>query len=102
MEANTATPGWPVTFTDLDTTPSLAMGNDFVASNTGATNITQFDNMKRGESYRIRFTNSNTTLVDGVNLICPGSANLNPGDTDIYFVYTPDGTTAYVSAGSNN
>lgn len=102
VEANTATPGWPVTFTDLDTTPSLAMGNDFVASNTGATNITQFDNMKRGESYRIRFTNSNTTLVDGVNLICPGSANLNPGDTDIYTIYTPDGTTAYVSAGSNN
>ncbi len=88
--------------TDLDTTPSLAMGNDFIASNTGATSITQFDNMQRGESYRIRFTNSNTTLVDGANLICPGSANLTPGDTDIYTVYTPNGTTAYISAGSNN
>lgn len=49
---------------------------------------------------RQRFTGSGT--FDGANLICPGSANLTPGDTDIYTVYTPNGTTAYVSAGSNN
>ncbi len=81
---------------------SLAFGNDFVASYTSATNVTALDDMVRGETYRIRHTNSNLTFVDGANLVCPGSANLTPGDTDIYTVYTPNGTTAYVSAGSNN
>ena len=101
-ESNTTAQGWPVATTDADTTPSLAIGNRFTIANTGATNITQFDNLMRGEVYTLLFSDGNTTLVDGTNLICPGSANLTPGATDVYSVYSPDGTKAYVSAGSNN
>lgn len=101
-ETNTTAQGWPVATTDADTTPSLAIGNRFTIANTGATSITQFDNLMRGEVYTLLFSDGNTTLVDGTNLICPGSANLTPGATDVYSVYSPDGTKAYVSAGSNN
>ncbi len=102
VEANTTTPGTPVGNTDLDTTPSLALGNKFNITNSGATSITQFDDLVRGETYLLRFMDGNTTLVDGANLITPGSANQNPGATDIYTVYSPDGTLAVVSSGSNN
>ena len=102
IEVNCPTAGWPASLPDNDATPSLAFGNDFVASYTSATNVTALDDMVRGETYRIRHTNSNLTFVDGANLVCPGSVNLNPGDTDVYSWTSSNGTAAYCAGGSNN
>lgn len=83
-EVNTATPGLPVTFTDGDATPSVAIGDDFIANNTSATSITTFDDMKLGQKITIRFANGNTTLVRSSGLNLAGAVNTTPTSDDIY------------------
>ena len=102
IEINTPTPGWPATLPDNDATPSLAFGNDFVASYTISTNVTQFDDVVRGETYRIRYTNSNSVLKDGTNLNLAGSADVTPTADDIYVFTCSDGTKIYEQSRSAN
>lgn len=78
----------PVTFTDLDTTPTSAGSNVFVAANSGATSITDFDNESDGQRIDIIFTNANTTIVHGGPIKNRSGANINPG---------ADTTRTYVS-----
>ncbi len=80
------------TFTDADTTPSVGQGNVFSASNTGATSITAFDDGTEFQEITIRFTNGNTTIVDGANLHLAGGAN---------FVGTTDDTLTLVRYGTS-
>ena len=51
---------------------------------------------------RLVLVSDHATVSGGASAVALASANLTPGDTDIYTVYTPNGTTAYVAAGSNN
>jgi len=69
----------PVTFTDLATTPSVSGSNVFVASNSGATTITDFINDKDGQRITIVFTNANTTIQNNAGLINRTGANITPG-----------------------
>ena len=72
-----------LTFTDADTTPSIAGRNIFVEANTGATSITTFDDGQPGQIIHIRFTTANTTLVDGATLQLAGSANFVGSADDV-------------------
>jgi len=68
------------TFTSGDTTPSVAIGDDFICSNSGATSITYFDDAMPGQEITIRM-DANTTLVHDTNFIrLKGSTNVTtPG-----------------------
>lgn len=56
-------------FTDADTTPSVSNYGSFVADNTGATSITDFDDGFEGQEITIRTTNANTTFVHNASVL---------------------------------
>jgi hypothetical protein len=95
IEVNTTAPGRPVQFTDLDTTPSLKLGNRFYVNNGSATTITRFDDMEIDEVYQLYFANGNTTLDNGANIILQLGSDLTPTSGQVLWFYTHDGTTAY-------
>jgi hypothetical protein len=70
-------------FTDADTTPSVGKTDEFTASNTGATNITTFDDGIENQTITILFTNGNTTLVNGATLKLAGAANFVGSADDV-------------------
>jgi hypothetical protein len=65
----------PITFTDLAATPDVADGNFFLASNTGATTITNFLNGRSGQELKILTTTANTTLANNANITTTTGAN---------------------------
>lgn len=71
-----------LTFTDLDTTPSVAGRPRFREANTGATTITDFDDGAEGQEMYVVFTTNNTTLThaDG-KLELKGLVSVTPGAT---------------------
>ncbi len=67
------------TFTDHDTTPSVAIGNVFMTANTGATTITTFDDGYEGQEITVIFADNNTTIshnASGIRL--KSDANIKP------------------------
>ena len=54
---------------DLDTTPSVKNGHNkvYIASNSGATAITDFDEAEEGQKITIITTNGNTSIADATN-----------------------------------
>jgi parallel beta-helix repeat protein len=66
-----------LSFTDLDTTPSIKGRDYWLSSNTGATNITTLDDGKQGDTVRIECTTTgaNNTFVDGATMQLSGGAN---------------------------
>lgn len=93
--------GAAVTFTDTDTTPTVAGSRLFKTANTGATSITTFDNGVAGQEITIIFGDGNTTLVDGGTLVMQGSANKTFASTDTWTgVY--DGSVWYEKCRSIN
>lgn len=90
-----------VTFTDADATPSVARGNVFSANNSGATSITDFDDGTEFQEITVRFTNSNTTIVDGVPIQLAGGANFVGSSNDL-LTLVRYGTTWYEKARSVN
>jgi len=88
------------TFTDGDTTPSVANSNIFKEANTSATSITTFDDGKEGQIITVIFTSddgtgkSYTTIVHGSGIYLRGGADVTPNtNTTMSFVY--DGTNWY-------
>ena len=90
------------TFTDVDTTPSVADGNWFTVSNTSATTVTTFGDGVDGQVIHLRFTNGNTTLADGATLNLRNGADVNPTTDEIlsfifnganWYEITPDTRT---------
>ncbi len=81
-----------VTFTDLDTTPSVLNANLFKEANTGATTITAFDNGVDGQEITILCTTTNTTISNAGTLKLDG-AFVCVVDTAIHLVF--DGTNWY-------
>lgn len=73
-----------VTFTDADTTPSVANGTRFKTANTGSTSITDFDNHVTGQRITLIFGDGNTTLVHNASILnLAGDANFTGADGDI-------------------
>lgn len=90
------------TFTDGDTTPSVARGNVFSANNSGATSITAFDDSTEFQEITIRFTNSNTTIVDAAGVIeLAGGVNF-AGTSNDTLTLVRYGTTWFEKARSVN
>lgn len=83
------------TLTDLSATPSIAAGNNFLVSNSGATNITGFTGGVTNQRALILCTNANTTFVNsgtfhmagGINYACASSATIE--------FWTSNGSTFY-------
>jgi hypothetical protein len=84
--------GAPVTFTDTDTTPSVAGSRVFLTANTGATSITAFDDSVDGQEITVVFGDNNTTIVAGANMKTVGAANI---------VGTTDDVVRFVRVGAN-
>jgi hypothetical protein len=95
IEVNTTAAGRPVQLTDLDTTPSLKLGNVFYVNNTGATTITGFDDLEIDQIYTLYFANNNTTLDNGSNIILLGGTDVTPVSGEIVQIYTHNGTSVY-------
>lgn len=85
-----------------DATPSVAFGNLFKEAYTAATNVTQFDDMVKGEEYTISFTTGNLTLKDGTNLQLAGGSDKTFNANDTFTFYTLDGTIAIEKCRSEN
>jgi hypothetical protein len=90
------------TFTDGDTTPSVAGAELFKTGNTGNTAITTFDNGYPGQRITIIIGDSNTDFTDGATLIMNGGVNwtASVANDTIQFVY--DGTAWYETTRSVN
>lgn len=88
-------PGRPIALSEGDATPSMALGNDFTQGNGSAQNISNYDNLAAGQTYIVRFTTGNTTLLDGANLNLAGSTNYNPPANTVMTFYSPDGTVLW-------
>lgn len=54
-----------------------------IATNGGATNVTNLTGGYDGQTITIQHTDGNTTYVDGTNIFLSGSANYNPGATAV-------------------
>lgn len=81
------------TFTDADTTPDVSEGNLFLAANTGATTITQFDGARDGQFLYIRPSNGNTTVANNSNIVTTTGANKTLTSGVVYkFVYIASST----------
>lgn len=77
-----------VTFTANDTTPSVAIGNDFLTANSGATSITTFDDPTIGQVIRVRVNDTNTTFVNSATLVTGTGGNISAVNGKVYsFVY---------------
>lgn len=61
--------------TNNSTTPSIAGGKYFSASNSSTTSITDFTNPGDAQEITILFTNGNTTIVNGATIALAGAAN---------------------------
>ncbi|HDD44581.1 MAG TPA: hypothetical protein ENG63_06965 [Candidatus Desulfofervidus auxilii] len=88
------------TFSDGDTTPSVANKKYFKEANTSATSITTFDDGISGQEIVIIFTSddgtgkSYTTIVHGSGIYLKGGTNVTPDtNTTMSFVY--DGSNWY-------
>ena len=68
------------TFTDGDTTPSVKSRRHFIASNSGATAITAFDDGVIYQQITVRATNGNTTINNTANIIMNSGANVTLTD----------------------
>jgi hypothetical protein len=91
----------PVTFTDGDTTPSVAGGKVFKTNNTAATSITFFDDPIEGQEITIIFGDANTTLVAGTTVKLKDGLNYTGAlNGTIQLVY--QGGTWYETGRSSN
>lgn len=90
-----------VTFADADATPSVSGGYIFVEVNTGATTITNFDDMQDGQEITLLFTTANTTIQDNANVQLAGGANFVGTANDV-LILKKIGTTTYEISRSVN
>lgn len=75
-------------FTDGDTTPSVAVSNDYYTANSTATTITNFDNPSLGQVIRVRIDDANTTIANNSTIITGSGLNIIGIQGVVYsFVY---------------
>ncbi len=91
-------------FADADATPSVANGDVFTVTNTGATTITAFDDGQEGQQITLIFKDGNTTVQDasiGGVIQLAGGANFAATADDVLVLIT-DGTNWYEVSRSVN
>ena len=81
-----------VTFTNADTTPTVAGSTLFKTNNAGGTTITTFDDAVANQIITIIFTDANTTISEASNIKLSAAFTSTADDT-IQLVY--DGTSWY-------
>jgi len=101
-ESNVTNSGRPISLATGDATPSMAIGNWFIQPNGSAQNVTAYDGLEANQTYYVRYSTANTTLVDGSNLQLAGSINYNPPANTFMTFYCSDGTTLYEVSRSVN
>ena len=79
-------------FVDVDATPSVIGSSDFLTANTGAINITTFDDGIVGQIIRVRVDDANTTFVNGSGILTRTGANVVATNGLIY---------SFIKRGSN-
>ena len=80
-------------FSDGDTTPSVANGTVFQTANTSGTTITTFDDGSAGQIIYVLIRDNNTDFSDGVNLQLSKGADFTSGATnDVISFICLDGT----------
>ena len=90
------------TFADGATTPSVAFGNKFVCTNSGATVITNFTNGTDGQEITLRFSDANTTITQA-NAALAGGVNFVSSASDMLtLVYRASGTIWFEKCRSIN
>lgn len=89
------------TFTDADTTPDISGGRNFKTANSGATTITMLDGGTDGQTIRVVFGDSNTTIdFTGTNLKGNAGADWSPTQND-HMICTFDGTDWFCDISDN-
>jgi hypothetical protein len=101
-EVNTTNTGRPISLATADATPSMAIGNWFIQPNGSAQNVTAYDGLEANQTYYVRFSTANTTLLDGANLQLAGSIDYTPPANTFMTFYCSDGTTLYEVSRSAN
>lgn len=71
-------------FVDGDTTPSIALGNDFFTANSAPTTITNFDDGTASQIIRVRIDDANTTIATNSNIITGYPGNITGVQGGIY------------------
>ena len=72
-----------VTFTDLDTTPSVKGMSWARVNNTGVTSITDFDDAYEGQKLTLYYSTGNTTIVHGANIVTKTGVNVTPSASSV-------------------
>jgi len=71
-------------FADLDLTPDISGGNDFLTANTGAALISTFDGGVIGQIIRIRVNDVNTSFANGATLATLSGQNELAVNGEVY------------------
>ena len=86
-------------YADADTTPSVRGVNYLEITNSGATNITNFDDGELGQVLVLRFRDGNTTITN--NMYLAGAANYNPGVNDTVTLVNRSGNWEELARSNN-
>lgn len=89
-----------LTFTDLDTTPSVKNAHVFIAANSAATTIAGFDDGIAGQEIIVLATNGNTT-ISALSIHLPGGVNITLTANDAA-VFAFDGSSWRLASVSVN
>ena len=90
------------TFADGDADPSVATETLFYTANTGATDITDFDNGTTGQIIYIIITDGFTDFTDGSGLELNGGVDWDTSGADDSITFIYDGTDWVEVARSDN
>lgn len=101
-ESGVTNSGKPIALAEADATPSMAIGNTFTQGNGSAQNITAYDNLEALQTYSVRFTTANTTLIDSSSIQLHNSTNYNPPANTTMVFRCDNGTDLYEVSRSNN
>lgn len=75
------------TYTDTDTTPSVAGCTFLYIANTGSTTITNFDDGVTGQTIQLIFADSNTTVTRANAKLCGGTNFVSTADSRLALIF---------------
>jgi hypothetical protein len=91
-EISTTAVGRPVSHTDDDTTPSMAIGTWHYINNSNPTTVTRLDDVQLGHIYTLQFANGNTTLDEGTGFLLDGGVDFVGSSHDFIQLMCTDDT----------
>ena len=91
----------PATAADGDTTPSINACARLILANTGATNVTGFDDFLPGQEVELYFSTANTTLVHSSTLFLKGATNVSCNNASIIVITRDPTNSAWIEKSRN-